>query len=132
MLRRLSCFSLIHLNSIVEARPFPWSEIDMQNKSWREFFDCVLFVSWSLLAVPLFPSVHLTELAEKKPQRKQRSFPALSLFQFYLWFPLLCKFFDKKLSMLVIKFVRLIIRLPFSKSPFFSSCSEFTYSHSIS
>ena len=40
-------------------------------------FDGYMFVSWSLDEVPLFPFVHMMELAENNPQHKQWSFPAL-------------------------------------------------------
>ena len=48
-----------------------------RTKSDEKFFDGVIFVSWSLYAVPLFPSVHLAELAENKPQDNQWGFPGL-------------------------------------------------------
>ena len=36
LLRRLSCFFLSHLHTMVEDRPLLCSEIDMQNESWWE------------------------------------------------------------------------------------------------
>ena len=43
----------------------------------EKLFGGVIFVSCSLDAVPLFPSVHLVELAENKPQHKQQILPDL-------------------------------------------------------
>ena len=43
----------------------------------EDLLDSVIFVSWSLDAVPLFHSIHLIESAENNCQHKQQSFPAL-------------------------------------------------------
>ena len=60
----------------MEARPFLWLEIDIQNESWWEIFDGVIYSSWIIDAIPLFLSIRLIELAENKPQHKQQGFPA--------------------------------------------------------
>ena len=70
-------FSLLHMNSMLADRPLLWSEIEFWTNPDEKTFDSVIFVSWSLDAVPLFPYVHLTELAENKAQHKQWSFPAI-------------------------------------------------------
>ena len=52
----------------------------------EKLFDGYMIISLSLHAVPLLPYVHLIELAENNPQKKQRSFPAI--------FPLLILYVD--------------------------------------
>ena len=44
-----------------------------------DFFNGVIFVSWSLHAVPLFPSDHMMELSENNPQHEQQNFTDIFL-----------------------------------------------------